>query len=279
MIATTGTHHLDRPEGRLAYDLRGEGPLVVTSPGMGDLRSCFREYSSLLVAAGYRVADLDLRGHGDSDASFSAYGDEATATDLVALLDHLLRDSGEKAIVVGNSMSAGAAVLVAARRPDLVCGLVLVGPFVRDPAVSALARLAFRVITAPLWAGPVWGRYLPTLHAGHRPEGFGEHLAEIRASFRRPGRGGAFSLTARTSHAEAERLLPTIGVPALVLMGALDPDFPDPAAEAAWIAERSGAAVVLVDDAGHYPQFQQPTVSAEATLGFLRALDRGEDRA
>jgi pimeloyl-ACP methyl ester carboxylesterase len=279
MITATGTHQLDRPEGRLAYDLHGEGPLVVTSPGMGDVRSTYREYSSLLVAAGFRVADVDLRGHGDSDASFSSYGDEATATDLVALLEALLAGSGEKAVIAGNSLSAASAVIAATRRPDLVRGLVLLGPFVRDPAISAVSRLAFRAMTAAPCAGAVWARYLPTLFAGRRPEGFAEHLAEVRASFRRTGHARAFSRTTRTSHAEAERLLPTIGVPALVLMGTLDPDFPDPAAEAAWIAERSGAEVVLVDDAGHYPQFQQPRVSADATIGFLRRLGQGGPNA
>ncbi len=30
-------HHLRRPEGRIAYDVAGDGPLVVCLPGMGDL--------------------------------------------------------------------------------------------------------------------------------------------------------------------------------------------------------------------------------------------------
>ena len=33
---------LDRPEGRIAYDVAGSGPLVVCVPGMGELRSSYR---------------------------------------------------------------------------------------------------------------------------------------------------------------------------------------------------------------------------------------------
>ena len=47
--------------GRIAYEVRGEGPLVVTAPGMGDLRSADTALAEALVADGFRVATLDLR--------------------------------------------------------------------------------------------------------------------------------------------------------------------------------------------------------------------------
>jgi pimeloyl-ACP methyl ester carboxylesterase len=86
-------------------------------PGMGDLRSAYRFLIPVLVASGYEVASMDLRGHGDSDTSFTAYGDVPTASDLAALLAEL----GKSAVVVGNSMAAGAAVIVAAERPVWSC--------------------------------------------------------------------------------------------------------------------------------------------------------------
>jgi len=95
---------------------------------MGDLRAAYRFLAPELRAAGYRVACTDLRGHGDSDANFASYGDVETASDIVALIEEL----GGPAIVVGNSMGAGAAVLAAAERPELVNALILVGPFVRN---------------------------------------------------------------------------------------------------------------------------------------------------
>ena len=120
--------YLTRPGGRVAYEVTGAGPLVVLVPGMGDLGSTYRFLAPSIVDAGFRVAWTDLRGHGDRDASFASYGDVETAGDIIALVEEL----GGLAAVVGNSMGAGAAVLAAADRPELVSGLGLVGPFVRD---------------------------------------------------------------------------------------------------------------------------------------------------
>ena len=83
------TSYLTRPEGRIGYDVVGEGPLVVLVPGMGDLRAGYRFLSPALREAGYRVACTDLRGQGDSDATFPAYGDEETADDVAALIGEL----------------------------------------------------------------------------------------------------------------------------------------------------------------------------------------------
>jgi pimeloyl-ACP methyl ester carboxylesterase len=66
------TAYLDRPEGRLGYDVAGEGPLVVLVPGMGGLRAGYRFLAPALRDAGYRVACTDLRGHGDSDPTFAS---------------------------------------------------------------------------------------------------------------------------------------------------------------------------------------------------------------
>ena len=59
----------------------GDGALVVLVPGMGDLRAGYRFLASALRAAGNRVACTDLRGHGDSDSTFTSYGDAETAGD------------------------------------------------------------------------------------------------------------------------------------------------------------------------------------------------------
>src|ERR1035441_4531377 len=115
--------YLDRPEGRVGYEVSGDGPLVVLVPGMGDLRSAYRFLAPALRDGGYRVACTDLRGHGDSDASFASYGDIETAGDIVALIEKL----GGPAVVVGDSMGAGAAVYAAAGRPETIRGAWLSG--------------------------------------------------------------------------------------------------------------------------------------------------------
>ena len=65
---TNTVSYLERSDGRVAYEETGTGPLVVCVPGMGDLRASYRFLRESLVAAGYRVVLMDLRGHGDSDS-------------------------------------------------------------------------------------------------------------------------------------------------------------------------------------------------------------------
>ena len=55
-------------------------------------------------------------------------------------------------------------------------------------------------------------------------------------------------------------------------MGEQDPDFPDPRAEADWIGGVLQAEVVMVPEAGHYPQSQRPDVTTGAILGFLATV-------
>ncbi len=73
-----------------------------------------------------------------------------------------------------------------------------------------------------------------------------------------------------------ERVLDDVAAPVLVVMGADDPDFPDPAAEAQWIADRLHGEVLLVPECGHYPQSQRvdlvgPTLTAFARRAGSRA--------
>jgi pimeloyl-ACP methyl ester carboxylesterase len=198
--ASSEAQWVERPEGRIAYDTVGTGPLVICVPGMGELRSVYRRTVPALAAAGYRAVTIDLRGHGDSDATFSSYDDVAAGGDILALIEHL----GGPAVVVGNSMGAGAAAWAAAERPELVTGLVLVGAFVRNPPMNPLLALAFRAAMAGPWAPRVWASYLPKLYPGRRPDDFAEHTDAIVASMRRPGHARAFSRTTRTSHAPVE---------------------------------------------------------------------------
>jgi pimeloyl-ACP methyl ester carboxylesterase len=266
--AVEETRYLRRPEGRIGYDVAGAGSLAVLVPGMGDLRAGYRFLAPALRAAGYRVACTDLRGHGDSDATFASYGDEETAGDIIALIEEL----GGPAVVAGNSMGAGSAVLAAAQRPALVCGLVLIGPFVRNGKASMIRRLVLRVAMAPPWAAISWKSYLPKLYAGRRPADFGEYRDQVIASLRRPGHAKAFSATTRTSHDAAEARLADVTAPALVVMGEQDPDFPDPRAEADWIARALRAQLVMVPEAGHYPQSQRPDITTGPILRFLESV-------
>lgn len=166
-------------------------------------------------------------------------------------------------------MGAGAAAYAAAARPDLVRGLVLVGPFVRNGATGTVTRLLMRIALAPPWAARSWAAYVPKLYAGKPPADHDSYLRQVSESLNRPGYGKALSLTTRTSHAPVEARLAEVSAPTLVVMGEHDPDFPDPRAEAEWIATTLHGSVVMIPDAGHYPQSQQPERVSEAILDFL----------
>jgi pimeloyl-ACP methyl ester carboxylesterase len=268
----TTSHFLQRPEGRIAYDVTGpaDGMLVVCLPAMGELRSSYRLLVPLLVDRGYRVACLDLRGHGDSDATFASYDDEALAGDALALVEEL----GGPAYVVGNSMGAGAAVIAAAEEPAAVLGLALVGPFVRNPAGGRLGTLLYRLTLTRPWGPAAFMAYYPRWTPGTKPVGYDEHTAAVRENLRRPGHWRAFVHTTRTTHAPAEARLPKVKAPAVVVMGADDVDWPDPEAEARWVGDALGAEVVMAPGVGHYPQTQAPTVVADAVDRLSRAARR-----
>jgi pimeloyl-ACP methyl ester carboxylesterase len=267
VIATPTTKFLQSEGGRIAYDVQGDGALVICAPGMGDIRQTFRYLVPALVTAGYRVATFDLRGHGESDTTFATFDDEAEASDIIALAEHL----GSRATVIGNSMGSGAGVIAAATRPELISALVLVGPFVRNPKVNPILTAVMRVATAPLWAAPVWKAYLPSLYAGRKPADQAEFAAAANAAMRRKRYASTFSKTTHLSHDPAEAAIPAVKAPVLVVMGELDPDFPKPAEEAAWIAEHLSAEVLMVPEAGHYPQSQRPDLVNPTVVAFLKA--------
>ncbi|WP_277209558.1 alpha/beta fold hydrolase [Isoptericola croceus] len=280
----SGTHFLQRPEGRLAYTDTGgaaDAPLLVAVPGMGDLRSTYDDVTPALAEAGWRVVVADLRGHGESDTTFTAHGDDATGADLLALVEHL--DSGP-AVLLGNSMGASAAVWAAAERPDLVRGLVLLSPFLREtltPAKQRLLRAAYRLLFARPWGAAVWAGYYSSISKGRRSPRHADHVAAIRAAMADPAHLRSFrDLAVALDHRVVEERLTAVQAPSLAVVGALDPDFADPAAELARVQKAIGADGLLVPDAGHYPQHQTPDVVVPAVLSFLRGLPAtGDARA
>ncbi len=257
---------IESGSGSIAVEVRGEGPLLLCVPGMGDLRSEFRHLTPGLAEAGYRVATMDLRGHGESSVDFDSYGDEETAEDIAAVIEAL---GGAPATVIGNSMGAAAAVLVAAEKPELIDRLVLIGPVLRDHASFAI-RVFMRVALLRPWGPLVWRRFFASLFAGGGPADQAEHAAEVDAALRRPGYWRAFQRTTRASHAAAERALPEVDAPALVVMGENDPDFGDPEAEARWGAEGLRGSYRMIPEAGHYPRAERAEPTLTAILAHLR---------
>ena len=272
------TEFLDITGGRIAYDVAGEGPLVVLSHGIGDRRQAFRFVVPQLVRAGFRVAAADMRGHGESSlGDWKSISRTDVAGDLIALIRHL----GGPAVIVGHSLSGGAATIAAATAPDLVSGIVEIGPFTRKVQYSLGGLLRVRRYRrGTLLMGGVlllrslkmWMDYLDLAYPD-KPADYADYMAALRAKLSEPGRMAEFLKTLKTSPADAGAALPRISCPALVIMGTEDPDWADPGAEAEGIvaAMPTGLGTAgLIKRGGHYPHAQCPEEVAELTTSFLR---------
>jgi pimeloyl-ACP methyl ester carboxylesterase len=270
------TQFLSRPGGAIAYDDRGAGPLVLCVPGLGDLRAEYRFLADRLLAAGHRVVTMDLRGHGESSAGWGDYSKAAIGSDIVALLRHL--DAGP-ATVVGASYAAGAALFAAAEAPELVAGLVLIGPFVRAHGSASKRRrdrAMYSLLFARPWGVALWKSYFPRFFPSRKPDDFAAYLRTLAANLRQPGRLRALRAMMTTTQADAETVIAQVRKPTLVVMGTRDPDFPSPEQEARWIAERLTGANRMIDGAGHYPHVEYPEQTGPVIVDFLRAMPSEE---
>lgn len=268
--------------GRIAYDVTGEGPLVVLAHGMGDNRNAYRFLVPALAEAGYRVAATDLRGHGESSTGWSSYTRTDTAGDLLALVRHLAGDSNSPAVIVGHSFAGGSATIAAAQAPELVSAVVEIAPFTRVPKISYGAFLTnsryrkggLRLIATAL-TGSVgaWTSYLNVAFPGPKPADYAQAIAALQANLREPGRMKAVQQMGKSQPSDAEAKLASIRCPALVIMGSLDSDWADPKAEGDTIVAAMPAGLgraVMIEGAGHYPHTQFPDQVAAVMLPFFK---------
>jgi pimeloyl-ACP methyl ester carboxylesterase len=115
-------HRLERDGARLACaDYGSEGPSVLLLHG---LAGHAREWDSTAawLSGAHRVLAPDARGHGRSERRPQDLTPDAFVRDAESWLEHL---SLAPAVVVGQSFGGITALLLAARRPDLVRALVI----------------------------------------------------------------------------------------------------------------------------------------------------------
>lgn len=248
-------------DGDLAVEIvgtsAGERPLIVCLPGMGDLRSGYRHLVPLLTAEGFRVALVDLPGHGDSAA-----GAVPSQRRIAAHVVEIVRALGGRAIVVGHSYTPDSALLATQLAPELVVGAVCIGPWAGAPVTRGVgALLASTVARSPL----LWGVFLRSLHR-IRPADLDEHVLAIRRSLRRPNGTATIVRMAGGAGKDAIDARDTQVAPTIVVMGERDPDFRDPLAEAEAFASPFGGDVRMVPGAGHYPHAETPATVAELII-------------
>jgi pimeloyl-ACP methyl ester carboxylesterase len=278
------TEFLEVAGGRIAYEVTGTGPLVVLSHGIGDHRQAYRFLAPRLAQAGYRVASADLRGHGESSMgwkSVTGTDDAITHPDIAGDLLALIRHLGGPAVIVGHSISGGAATIAAVQEPDLVRAIVELNPFTKKQSLNLGGFLRIRryrrgltrLIVTQLFKSPgMWLRYLDVAYPT-KPADYDADMAALTAKLREPGRMAEFMKTSKSKPAETGARLPDVRCPALVIMGTLDPDFADPRAEGEAVVAAMPAGigtVAMVGGGGHYIHAQSPDEVAALMIPFLK---------
>ena len=256
---------------RIAYHDRGQrhGTALLLIHGFPlDHRMWAPQLAGL--SADVRVIAPDLRGFGRSEVAPGPLTMEQHADDLAALLDHL---AIERAVVAGLSMGGYIAFAFWRRHRVRVQALVLLDTRAEPDSPQARAnRDAAAAKARQAGSGAIAVEMLPRLLA---PASLSNRRIADRAltmMAEQPAEGVAGALAGLRDRVDSRSTLPTISVPALVLVGEQDALTP-PADAAAMAAAIPGARMVVVSRAGHLSPLENPRGVNRAMRSFLRELE------
>lgn len=213
----------------------------------------------------YRVVAYDLRGHGATDAPEGACGLSDLAGDARALMDGL---GIERAHFAGLSLGGMIAMAFALDAPERLCSLLLCDTAAEMPRSVWDERIetARREGLGPL-VEPTMTRWFTSGFRERSPEAVAQ-MRDIAANTSLAGYVGCAEAI-RTMRL-ADRLR-EIRLPTRVIVGADDPA--TPVSSAKLIAERiAGADLVVIDDAAHLANLEQPEAFSRAMVEFLDAV-------
>ena len=245
-----------------------EAPLLVLVNSLG---TDLRVWDPLLPKLGgrFRYLRYDKRGHGLSDGTPGPYAMEQLAADLARLLD---ARGASGVVVCGLSIGGMIAQALAAARPDLVRGLVLMDT-------------AHRIGTPEMWnerigairAGGISSIANAILVRWFSPAFHEEHAAELagwRNMLTRTPLEGYVACCAAIRDADLTEAARGISVPTLCMVGDEDGSTPpEVVAELARLVP--GSRLVTVAGAGHLPCVEQPDATAAAISSFLSETGLG----
>jgi 2-succinyl-6-hydroxy-2,4-cyclohexadiene-1-carboxylate synthase len=269
------TRRIDVGEVTVAVIEAGAGgrPLLLVH-GFGGAKEDFADHLDALSDLGYHAVAPDLRGHGESDQppGEDSYSLELFAADQLSLADTL---GWDRFTLLGHSMGGMASQLLALKAPDRLHAFVLMdtcpGPVqgldldlvelaiavARDQGVDLIADILAEA-DGPL-VTPAGRRLLDT-RPGYKAMGDGN----LRACS-----SEMYAAIASIMPEQEDRLdrLRTLAVPTLVQVGEQDKPFLEGSRR---LAEAiPGARLVVIDDAGHSPQFENPDAWFAALTTFL----------
>jgi 3-oxoadipate enol-lactonase len=249
------------------YEITGEGPWLTLSHSLACNLHMWDEQVALL-SRHFRVLNVDTRGHGDSDAPDGPYTLEQLADDYQGLFDHLgIRDTHW----VGLSMGGMIGQVLALRHPGLFRSLALCDTTSQyAPEAAALWAERVRVSLAqgmePLVEGTL-GRWFTEPFRNAQPATVARVAAMIRAT--KPA--GYAGCCAALPKIDTTARLGEITCPIQVIVG--EQDAGTPVAMARTIHENApGSELVIIPNASHLSNVEQPQAFNEALTGFYRRI-------
>jgi len=254
---------------RVAYDALGSGPeVVLLAHNLMAQRGSFAAVAGAL-ARRVRVLAIDLRGHGESVPSPRAFTVADLADDMLAVLDV---EGVERAVIVGTSLGASAAVMLASQHPARVRGLVLLSatPY----AATSIDRLRFAALAGVLRGlgpAPVMSAIVGQLLGASYRRQPGAVAAVTRWIRATPRRDLARAVLAWAGRPALAGRLGSIRAPTTVIVGAEDSACPR-GFMAALAAELGGAPLRVIAGAGHTVQMEQPAAVTEVIEELLASL-------
>jgi pimeloyl-ACP methyl ester carboxylesterase len=210
-------------------------------------------------AGRYRLITWDMRGHGESDSPEdpTLYSESETLADMAAILDEA---QVSKAVVGGLSLGGYMSLAFHRVHPERVRGLLLfdTGPGYRNPD----GREG--------WNERAERRALSFEKNGLASAKKGGE--EVRMSRHRSAQGLAHAARGMLKQFDSSVIdsMPGISVPTLVLIG--ERDTPFIAATDFMAAKIPGATKVVIPDAGHAANIDQPEAFNAAVATFLESL-------
>lgn len=248
---------IDRDGVNIYYEDHGSGPPVLLSHGYSATSQMWKGQVESL-AGRYRIISWDMRGHGQSDspAAQDQYSEAKTVADMAAILDHLGID---RAVVGGLSLGGYMSLAFNVAHPDRVRALML---FDTGPGYKRDEPRAGWNETAVKRAENLEEKGLAALGTG----------AEVRIAQHRSAEGLAKAARGMLAQFDSRVIesLPNITVPTLVLAGANDTPFLG--ATDYMSAKIPGATQVIIPEAGHASNIDQPEAFNEAVIAFLESL-------
>ena len=250
-------------------------PGVVLLHGSGMNRTVWQLQTRFFAHHGYRVAALDLPGHGGSDGpplvSIEQMGD--WVAEMVSVLDI------GPAHLVGHSMGTYIALEAAKRHPEAVRSLVLLGTAAAMPVHPALLESTRNNIPHAGGLMTSWG-YSNRAHVGHHASpGFwllGGSRALIEVS---PDGSLAADMAACNSYGGAVDAAASVACPVSVILGSDDKMTPLRSAQellAAFDPPASAPAVsvTVLDGVGHMIPLEDPERARSCIAEALATADR-----